>query len=627
MMKKIFKNKKNIIIISILGILLAVGTTYALVNWTSNNYRIAIKSTCMDIIYSKGQDIDTHLTAINDDNIINSNNNTVTINSSMVFSSVNVKLSEQCVDVDAFATVEINISSLSNQLKASGIYFNSLRYIVVEYDPSDYNNLNMNELENQTFDIAARGSVSGNGTFDIYYKYLDAGDELNCLIFFYVDNKLFGNNPIDLSFDGTIGARVEQFIGTPVSDFTKTISGGNVILTKYNGSDAIIEIPSTYNINGTNYNTVVANQLFKNNTSIEEVYFANGVLSNEGNADSLFYGCTKLKRAVNLPNNITNISNAFYGCTSLVTAPVIPSSVTNMSYAFYGCTSMVNAPIIPNLVTNMSYAFYGCTSMVNAPIIPNLVISLDHTFQNCTLLETVPTIPNSVTSMINTFSSCTSLVTAPVIPSSVTDMSRTFYGCASLVNAPTIPNSVTSMNGTFSGCTSLVNAPTIPNSVTDMQYTFNGCSNLVTAPTIGSSVTTMDSTFFNCISLVNAPEIPNSVTNMMMTFQGCTSLVVAPTIPNSVTNLGYTFQNCSSLVTAPTIPSSVTFMSWTFYGCTNLTGTVRINSSNVTTSGSDYHPFRNISKNVTVEVPESSTTYTTINTNKPSRVTIVTFTS
>lgn len=419
MIKKLFSNKRNIIIISILGIMLVVGTTYALINWTSNNYNVAIKSSCMNINYTKGQDIDTNITAINEDSIIN-NNSTITVNSSLVFSSVDIELSSTC-DTEGFATVEVNVSDLSNQLKSGGVYYNSLRYVVVEYDPSIYTNLTMSELSGKTFNIVSRGNINKDGTIEVYYKYLAPGDKLNCLIFFYADNSLFGNNALDLSFDGNVGAKVEQFIPTPITDFTYTLTNGNVRITKYNGTATRVNVASKYTINGTEYNTVVYGSVFFNKTSIREVYFSTGVLADSGYAYQMFRGCTNLTSVYNLPNNISDLSYAFDDCTSLV----------------------------------------------------------------------------------------------------------------------------------------------------------------------------------------NAPEIPNSVTD-----------------------LNYTFQNCTSLVNASTIGSSVKFMTRTFYNCRNLTGTIRINSSSVTrTSGSTYHPFYYTSKAINVEVPEGSTTYTTINNNKLSNVTISTFTS
>ena len=407
MIKKLFSNKRNIIIISILGILLVIGTTYALINWTSNNYNVAIKSSCMNINYTKGQNIDTNITAINENSIIN-NNNTITVNSSLVFSSVDIELSSTC-DTEGFATVEVNVSNLSNQLKSGGVYSDSLRYIVVEYDPNIYPNLTISELSGNTFNIASKGSINKDGTIDVYYKkYLAPGDKLNCLIFFYADNSLFGNNVLDLSFDGNVGARVEQFVPTPITDFTYTLTNGNVRITKYNGTANKVNVASKYTINGTEYNTVVHGGVFKDKTTIREVVFADGITADSGFASLMFSGCTNLKKVTGLPNNITTMSNTFEGCTSLITAPEISNSVTSMFRTFYGCKSLITAPTIPNSVTDMSRTFSGCTSLtgtirINSSDVTRTSGSSYHPFYNTSKTITVEVPQGSTTyTTINT---------------------------------------------------------------------------------------------------------------------------------------------------------------------------------------------------------------------------------
>lgn len=89
------------------------------------------------------------------------------------------------------------------------------------------------------------------------------------------------------------------------------------------------------------------------------------------------------------------------------------------------------------------------------------------------------------------------------------------------------------------------------------------------------------------------------------------------------------FFGCTSLVNAPEIPSSVTDLWYTFYGCTNLTGTVKINSSSVLGVS---NIFDGTTKNITVQVPSGSTTYTKLNAlttsnGMPANVTLTTFTS
>lgn len=98
-------------------------------------------------------------------------------------------------------------------------------------------------------------------------------------------------------------------------------------------------------------------------------------------------------------------------------------------------------------------------------------------------------------------------------------------------------------------------------------------------------------------------------------------------VSSAFNNAEYLFKNCTSLVNVPVIPDSVKIMNGTFSGCTNLTGTVRINSSIVNNA---MFIFSDTSKQITVEVPDGSTTYNTLNrltssNGKPNNVTISTY--
>ena len=195
----------------------------------------------------------------------------------------------------------------------------------------------------------------------------------------------------------------------------------------------------------------------------------------------------------------------------------------------------------------------------------------------------------------------------------------TFKNNTTIVNVTLPSQYMVYYEGTSSSDFSLTN--------TSMLMLFYRCTNLLSIQNMPSSVTDMYSTFSGCTSLVTAPTIGSSVTNMAGAFSGCTSLVNAPAIPNSVTTIYQIFYGCTSLVNAPTIPSSVTTMYEAFSGCSSLEGTIRINSSNVTIpNAQNFHPFYDTVNNLTVQVPENSTTYTNLNNNKPANVTITTFT-
>ena len=556
MLDKNMSKSKYIAIFSVVALFLVLGVSYAAVAWTTRNYNIALDSSCFDINYVKGNNINKNI-GMTDESVYLQNAR-LTMHSSMAYTTVSVELDEECTDLNGIATIKANITSLSNDFKSGGNAYNNLRYVVVEYDPSDYTNLDMNELEGDTFDILSMGYINNTGITDLHTEFIQPGEKKDFLVVFYIKEMDYIASG---SFAASIDTEVRQTnedapVYTSIDNFTYyigsynniTIPEGKVLLTKYNGTDTEVNIPSKYTIDGVDYSPIV--------------YTINST------SDSCFSGNNKITK-VFFPDNIL--------------------------FDYYDGT---------NLIENSAYKL----------------------FYNCTKLTEVNTLGYFVNDLYRSFMYCESLVNVPVIPNSATKMVSTFDGCKSLVNSPEIPNSVISMTSTFSGCTSLVNAPVIPSSVTSMGSTFSGCTSLVNAPMIPSSVTSMSSTFSGCTSLVNAPVIPNTVTIMESTFSGCTSLVTAPTIPSSVTNMYGTFSGCTSLVNAPEIPNSVTNMTFTFSDCINLIGTVRINSSNVLVSSTaSYHTFYNTSKAITVEVPEGSTTYTNINNNKPSNVSIVTY--
>ncbi len=154
--------------------------------------------------------------------------------------------------------------------------------------------------------------------------------------------------------------------------------------------------------------------MFKNNTSLNELIFLEGISSIETSA---FEGCTGLT-SITIPASVTSIgSRAFYGCTGL-TSIVVDSK--NTAY-----DSRNNCNAIIETVSNK--LIKGC----NNSTIPNGVTSIDYqAFQGCTGLTSV-TVPNGVTSIEScTFSGCTSLslVTIPVSVTTIGGVAFSSYG-------------------------------------------------------------------------------------------------------------------------------------------------------------------------------------------------------
>ena len=153
-------------------------------------------------------------------------------------------------------------------------------------------------------------------------------------------------------------------------DFEYTVlNDGTVEISKYNGTDANVVIPSK--IGG------------KKVTSI---------------GDSAFSYCSSLT-SVTIPDSVKNIGgSAFCNCIGL-TSVSIPGSVESTGLAaFYGCTSLTSVTI-PDGVKNISVWEFGMCFNLSSVTIPDSVTSIDiFAFQNCSSLKEI-TIPSSVTSI------------------------------------------------------------------------------------------------------------------------------------------------------------------------------------------------------------------------------------
>lgn len=261
---------------------------------------------------------------------------------------------------------------------------------------------------------------------------------------------------------GTItGATFTITVTAPSRDFTFDATTGTI--KKYNGNDAVVNIPSE--INGTPV-TTIGNAAFRD-SSVTSVTIPASVTEIGANA---FAGCTNLtsvtyggdwsnltiqsgnpavedaaKDAANeqlfdfefILNNtavvvisykgtaadvtipsrykgkpVTAIDPVAFYNNSAVTSVTIPDSVTAIpDYAFGYCSQLTNISI-PNSVTFIGFsAFNSCTSLKSITLPSSLSTIQSYAFYNCGNLETIR-IPVSVTSIGNyAFDVCPNLMT------------------------------------------------------------------------------------------------------------------------------------------------------------------------------------------------------------------------
>ena len=193
---------------------------------------------------------------------------------------------------------------------------------------------------------------------------------------------------------------------------------------------------------------------------------------------SMFYGCTNLTQAPNLPATTLTAwcyLDMFSGCTSLTKAPELPAT-TLISYCysgmFGGCTSLTQAPALP--ATTLAYSCYsgmfsGCTSLTKAPELPATTLAGDcyyGMFNGCSSLKISTTqsseyptawrIPSSGTiSSTNTGWNSSMLKDTGGTFKSNPSVNTTYYGAWSLVETYNISYSLTNCTGASSNPTTI----------------------------------------------------------------------------------------------------------------------------------------------------------------------------
>lgn len=155
---------------------------------------------------------------------------------------------------------------------------------------------------------------------------------------------------------GTItGATFTITATAPSRDFTFDATTGTI--KKYNGNDAVVNIPSE--INGTPVTTIGNAAFF--NSAVTSVTIPDSVTSI---SDEAFINCPKLTN-ISIPNSVTYIGfSAFSSCTSLKSI-TLPSSLSFISGAlFLGCSQLTTIHIPVSVTSIGNNAFADCPSLM-----------------------------------------------------------------------------------------------------------------------------------------------------------------------------------------------------------------------------------------------------------------------
>lgn len=274
---------------------------------------------------------------------------------------------------------------------------------------------------------------------------------------------------------GTItGATFTITVTAPSRDFTFDATTGTI--KKYNGNDAVVNIPSE--INGTPV-TTIGNAAFRD-SSVTSVTIPASVTEIGANA---FADCTNLT-SVHYEGDWSNltIQSGNPAVEDAVNAQlfdfVFTPDNTAVIVRYKGTAADVTIPshYKGKPVTMIDHAAFH-DSAVTSVTIPDSVTSIpDDAFAFCSQLTNI-SIPNSVTFIgFSAFNSCTSLKSITLPSSLSTIQSSAFYNCGNLETIR-IPVSVTFIgNYAFAGCPSSMTV-TYPGSKTQWDAITKGSNN------------------------------------------------------------------------------------------------------------------------------------------------------
>lgn len=193
-----------------LFVLLVAGFTYAALTWRSNNITINGSTECLDIDYTKGQDITGgNLLLLDKSKIIS--NNKITITNGMVLSNLTAKIKSSCT-IDGYLILNLKVTSLNSAFTSSGNSTGGLNYALVSYDPETYSIVDVTTLNGKTFDIIGTGAITSTSTIKLKDVQLSKNSTVAYIVIFYLDGDLTNDDAVNTTsnFKATLEGTITQ---------------------------------------------------------------------------------------------------------------------------------------------------------------------------------------------------------------------------------------------------------------------------------------------------------------------------------------------------------------------------------------------------------------------------------
>ncbi len=193
----------------VLFIALVAGISYAALVWQSEKINIHGDSTCFIINYTKGQNIKKADMLLFDEKEIIADGQIV-IEDGMAVLPLTAGLDSSC-NIIAALNITAVVEELNEAYIENGDSMGALKYIIANYDPSEYSNISLDEIINNRFDIITRGSISTDGEIPLLNDMLSE-DTKGYLVIFYIDGDLAQNDAQNSTFSVNITAVARQTI-------------------------------------------------------------------------------------------------------------------------------------------------------------------------------------------------------------------------------------------------------------------------------------------------------------------------------------------------------------------------------------------------------------------------------
>lgn len=366
------------------------------------------------------------------------------------------------------------------------------------------------------------------------------------------------------------------------------IDNSYIMITGYNGTDSLLEIPSR--IDG--FRVVGIEDLaFADNKTIRKLIIpedlltlGSSVCTGCSNLESLvirntklikdycllyyIFGAREYDNSYCVSDYTININATFYAPNSLKELEINSNTVDERTFYLKGLTSLEKLTVKGNIINSPVCA--QCNNLKEVVLLDNVQNISAQSFAFCDGLTDVSLSENVKTIRYEAFCACNKLSNINLPDSIIEIESGAFFNCSELKNI-TLPKNITIISDNlFRGCYNLKNI-TMPDSITRIgDNAFNNCGKLVLSKLPDSLTTIGDAAFCVCEKLENL-IIPDNVSKIgSHAFAYCSNLK-SVVLPKGLKEIPYAaFADCTKL-TSVTMPEKLEKIgNSAFSWCSNL---------------------------------------------------------